>query len=277
MNVVGKNHVLNKSFAGKLHMIDLAGSERIYKSEAEGERMKEACSINQSLTTLGKVLNGLATKNSHIPYRESKLTHLLKESLGGSAKTLLIIQCSPNPRDMGESISTLQFGTRVMKVEKGKAKQNFLETTFDHQQIKGKHHRNTQSVACEINLKQVAKYSAKEQDDIGSFTSRKVSLPNQSPCREDKENIPPLNKQQKRATKHNNVHENAIFKFVPSQGEQQHTNPSSSYLSHAASAIGNEVANKKLNVSTPLSKKPEREAIQPLNVLLNRNAKYKNR
>lgn len=124
INIVGKNNILNKTLTGKLHMVDLAGSERVYKSEAEGERLKEACNINQSLTTLGKVLNGLAMKSPHIPYRESKLTHLLKDSLGGTAKTLLIIQCSPNPRDISETISTLQFGTRVMKVEKGKARQN---------------------------------------------------------------------------------------------------------------------------------------------------------
>jgi len=79
------------------------------------------------LTTLGKVLNALASKNPHIPYRESKLTHLLKESLAGDSKTLLIIQISPDPHELSETLSTLQFGTRVMKVDKGKAKQNVLQ------------------------------------------------------------------------------------------------------------------------------------------------------
>ena len=128
-------------------MVDLAGSERIYKSESEGERLKEACNINQSLTTLGKVLNNLAIKSSHIPYRESKLTHLLKDSLGGTAKTLLIIQCSPNPHDLNESLSTLQFGVRVSKVEKGKAKQNTSEL-WNENSLKGS------EIVAEVNLKE---------------------------------------------------------------------------------------------------------------------------
>jgi len=67
-------------------------------------------------------LNSLASKNSHIPYRESKLTHILKESLGGDSKTMLIIQVSPDPKELSETLSTLSFGTRVMKLDKGKAK-----------------------------------------------------------------------------------------------------------------------------------------------------------
>ena len=76
---------------------------------------------------MGKVLNGLASKNPYIPYRESKLTHILKDSLGGNSKTLLIIQVSPDPKDFTETVSTLQFGTRINKIERPCAKQNVME------------------------------------------------------------------------------------------------------------------------------------------------------
>lgn len=112
----------DNSFVSKLNLIDLAGSERICKSEAEGLRMFEACNINQSLSALGKVLYSLAGKQAHIPYRDSKLTHLLRDSLSGDAKTMMIITVNPSPEDVSESSSSLSFGARVASVEKGKAK-----------------------------------------------------------------------------------------------------------------------------------------------------------
>lgn len=111
------------TFTSKLNLIDLAGSERICKSEAEGLRMVEACNINQSLSALGKVLYSLAGKQAHIPYRDSKLTHLLRDSLSGDAKTMMIITVNPSHEDVSETLSSLTFGARVASVEKGKAKQ----------------------------------------------------------------------------------------------------------------------------------------------------------
>lgn len=111
------------TFVSKLNLIDLAGSERICKSEAEGLRMVEACNINQSLSALGKVLYSLAGKQAHIPYRDSKLTHLLRDSLSGDAKTMMIVTVNPSQDDVSESSSSLSFGARVACVEKGKAKQ----------------------------------------------------------------------------------------------------------------------------------------------------------
>lgn len=113
----------DENFMSKLNLIDLAGSERICKSEAEGLRMFEACNINQSLSALGKVLYSLAGKQPHIPYRDSKLTHLLRDSLSGDAKTMMIITVNPSHEDVSESSSSLSFGSRVASVEKGKAKQ----------------------------------------------------------------------------------------------------------------------------------------------------------
>mmetsp|Transcript_15157 Transcript_15157/g.14744 ORF Transcript_15157/g.14744 Transcript_15157/m.14744 type:complete len:175 (-) Transcript_15157:1545-2069(-) len=79
---------------GVLNLVDLAGSERISKSNARGEALEEAKKINYSLSTLGKVINQLSKKASHIPYRDSKLTRLLKESLGGNYKTTLLVACT---------------------------------------------------------------------------------------------------------------------------------------------------------------------------------------
>lgn len=91
INIECENHELKKRYSSKLNLIDLAGSERIAKSNAEGERKKEATHINSSLSALGKVLNGLLNHSTHISYRDSKLTHYLKESLGGDSKTLLMM------------------------------------------------------------------------------------------------------------------------------------------------------------------------------------------
>lgn len=84
--------------------------------------MKEALNINQSLTTLGKVFLALLNRSSHVPYRDSKLTHYLKDSLGGESKTMLILQVSPNLNDYSETLSSLNFGQRVACIEKGTIK-----------------------------------------------------------------------------------------------------------------------------------------------------------
>jgi kinesin family protein C2/C3 len=80
----------------------LAGSERVGRTGSTGDRLKEAQSINKSLSALGDVIQSLAQKTSHIPYRNSKLTHLLQDCLGGDSKTLMIVQVSPAAIDLGE-------------------------------------------------------------------------------------------------------------------------------------------------------------------------------
>ena len=109
---------------GCLHLIDLAGCERVSKSEATGERLKEAQNINRSLSALGDVITALATKQSHVPYRNSKLTHLLADSLGGKAKVLMLCHIAPEMESLSESTSTLQWATRCSKVALGKARRN---------------------------------------------------------------------------------------------------------------------------------------------------------
>ncbi|KAI4370367.1 hypothetical protein MLD38_018726 [Melastoma candidum] len=101
----------------KLVVVDLAGSERILKSGSEGQMLEEAKSINLSLSALGKCINALAENSAHVPVRDSKLTRLLKDSFGGTARTSLIITIGPSPRHRGETTSTILFGQRAMKVE----------------------------------------------------------------------------------------------------------------------------------------------------------------
>ncbi|CAI0417466.1 unnamed protein product, partial [Linum tenue] len=101
----------------KLVVVDLAGSERIHKSGSEGHTLEEAKSINLSLSALGKCINALAENSPHIPVRDSKLTRLLRDSFGGTARTSLVITVGPSPRHRGETASTIMFGQRAMKVE----------------------------------------------------------------------------------------------------------------------------------------------------------------
>jgi len=124
VRVVGQNLTAGITYYGKLHLIDLAGSERISKSQATGQRLKEAQAINKSLSALGNVIEALQHKNAHVPYRDSKLTFLLQDSLGGHAKTLMFINVSPTEDDSEESFCSLNFASRVRKVELGGAARN---------------------------------------------------------------------------------------------------------------------------------------------------------
>ena len=104
--------------SGKLYLVDLAGSEKVAKTHVSGQQLDEAKGINKSLSTLGKVIHALTDKKStHIPYRESKLTRILTESLGGNAKTCLIINCSPSSWNELETMSTLRFGTAARNIK----------------------------------------------------------------------------------------------------------------------------------------------------------------
>ncbi|XP_057540165.1 kinesin-like protein KIN-14I isoform X1 [Amaranthus tricolor] len=124
VHVQGKDLTSGAALRGCMHLVDLAGSERVDKSEVTGDRLKEAQHINKSLAALGDVIASLSTKNAHVPYRNSKLTQLLQDSLGGQAKTLMFVHISPEADAIGETISTLKFAERVSTVELGAARAN---------------------------------------------------------------------------------------------------------------------------------------------------------
>ncbi|XP_044316591.1 osmotic avoidance abnormal protein 3 [Drosophila rhopaloa] len=102
---------------GKLSLVDLAGSERQLKTGARGERLKEASKINLSLSALGNVISSLVDgKSKHVPFRDSKLTRMLQDSLGGNTKTLMISCISPSNTNYDETISTLRYASRAKKI-----------------------------------------------------------------------------------------------------------------------------------------------------------------
>lgn len=114
MGVDGENHIR----VGKLNLVDLAGSERQAKTGATGERLKEATKINLSLSALGNVISALVDgKSSHIPYRDSKLTRLLQDSLGGNARTVMVANIGPASYNYDESITTLRYANRAKNIK----------------------------------------------------------------------------------------------------------------------------------------------------------------
>ncbi|CAM9864630.1 unnamed protein product, partial [Ectocarpus sp. 8 AP-2014] len=103
---------------GMLFLVDLAGSEMVKKTHATGQVLNEAKTINKSLSALGQVINALTDeKKPHVPYRDSKLTRVLQNSLGGNSKTCLIVNCSPSSFNEAETLSTLRFGSRAKRIQ----------------------------------------------------------------------------------------------------------------------------------------------------------------
>lgn len=132
ITILQKDKITGQSITGMLNLVDLAGSERLKKSESQGIRLKEALHINSSLTALGKVIIALnpSLENSHIPYRDSKLTRLLQNSLGGNSFTSVIAAIHPSPKYYDECLSTLQFANRCRSV-KNNPKVNYVEENED--------------------------------------------------------------------------------------------------------------------------------------------------
>ncbi|XP_040021149.2 kinesin-like protein KIFC3 [Gasterosteus aculeatus] len=121
ITVQGTDLATGSKTTGKLNLVDLAGSERVWKSGAEGERLKEAQNINRSLLSLGDVIQALRARQTHIPFRNSRLTYLLQDSLGKGSKTVMVVQVSALESNVGETLCSLKFAQRVCKVELGPA------------------------------------------------------------------------------------------------------------------------------------------------------------
>lgn len=125
VQVSQKNTKTDTQKTGKMFCCDLAGSEKVEKTEASGSTLEEAKMINKSLSALGNVINALteSKKGGFIPYRDSKLTRILQESLGGNSQTVLVITCSLSGYNDRETLSTLRFGLRAKSI-KNAIKQN---------------------------------------------------------------------------------------------------------------------------------------------------------
>uniref|UniRef100_A0A8C5AS56 Kinesin-like protein n=1 Tax=Gadus morhua TaxID=8049 RepID=A0A8C5AS56_GADMO len=135
------------SMVSKLHLVDLAGSERQKKTKAEGDRLKEGISINRGLLALGNVISALgeeSKKGTHVPYRDSKVTRLLQDSLGGNSHTLMIACVSPADSNIEETINTLRYADRARKI-KNKPIVNMDPRTAETQRLK----------QCKVDLKKV--------------------------------------------------------------------------------------------------------------------------
>ena len=118
VNIMQKDTRTGSKKAGKLYLVDLAGSEKVGKTGAKGTTLDEAKMINKSLSALGNVINALTDgKSKHVPYRDSKLTRVLQESIGGNSRTTLIVNCSPDSSNEMETLSTLRFGTRAKSIK----------------------------------------------------------------------------------------------------------------------------------------------------------------
>ncbi|KAK0511539.1 hypothetical protein JMJ35_006112 [Cladonia borealis] len=124
LKLIGENSLTGEKSEGTLNLVDLAGSERLAHSGATGERLKETQSINKSLSCLGDVIAALGQgkEGGHIPYRNSKLTYLLQNSLGGNSKTLMFVMISPLQAHLSETLTSLKFATKVHNTHIGTAK-----------------------------------------------------------------------------------------------------------------------------------------------------------
>jgi len=129
-----KNVETDAKKKSKLMLVDLAGSEKVRKTGATGAVMKEAQNINRSLSCLGMVINCLTSGKGHIPYRDSKLTRLLSDSLGGNSKTCIIVTASPCIYNIEETISTMRFGTNCKRI-KNKPKVNQELSVAEYKKI----------------------------------------------------------------------------------------------------------------------------------------------
>ena len=129
LEITSTNKIKNLTKKGCLNLVDLAGTEKVKKTGAVGETLEEAKKINLSLSALGNVIHALTSGENYIPYKDSKLTRILQESLGGNYKTTLLVACSPHSFHLEETISTLKFAQRA-KTIKNKVKMN-IKLSYD--------------------------------------------------------------------------------------------------------------------------------------------------
>eukprot|EP00484_Ammonia_sp_Unknown_P030350 CAMPEP_0197036352 /NCGR_PEP_ID=MMETSP1384-20130603/13886_1 /TAXON_ID=29189 /ORGANISM="Ammonia sp." /LENGTH=772 /DNA_ID=CAMNT_0042466525 /DNA_START=81 /DNA_END=2399 /DNA_ORIENTATION=+ len=149
LQLEARNTETGSSKASKLMLVDLAGSEKVRKTNATGQTLKEAQQINKSLMVLGLVINSLVENKKHVPYRDSKLTRLLSDALGGNSKTMLIVTASPSKYNVEETLSTLRFGQRAKSI-KNEAKINQELSVAEYQKLLEKARKREEMLRSQI-------------------------------------------------------------------------------------------------------------------------------
>eukprot|EP00747_Dinoflagellata_sp_TGD_P068042 gnl/TRDRNA2_/TRDRNA2_155542_c0_seq1.p1 gnl/TRDRNA2_/TRDRNA2_155542_c0~~gnl/TRDRNA2_/TRDRNA2_155542_c0_seq1.p1 ORF type:complete len:386 (-),score=49.24 gnl/TRDRNA2_/TRDRNA2_155542_c0_seq1:266-1423(-) len=119
IKIMAVNSATEEVVRGKILLCDLAGSERLKKTDSQGQRQKEAIEINRSLTALGDVIEAISRGQQQVPYRNHKLTQLMQDSLGGTAKTLLLVNCSPASSNLHETVMSLKYAARAKCINNG--------------------------------------------------------------------------------------------------------------------------------------------------------------
>lgn len=174
-----KNVASGAQKTGQLFLVDLAGSEKVGKTGASGQTLEEAKKINKSLSALGLVINSLTDGSTHIPYRDSKLTRILQESLGGNSRTSLIINCSPTAFNEAETISTLRFGVRAKSI-KNRAKINAELSALELRRILKK---------CQIKIDSQSGYIGRLEEEVGLWR-RGESVPKSQWAKSSEKDVP---------------------------------------------------------------------------------------
>lgn len=181
INVKQEDTSTETKLTGKLYLVDLAGSEKVGKTGAEGETLEEAKNINKSLSALGNVISALAEGvKSHIPYRDSKMTRILQNSLGGNCRTTMIICCSPSSYNEAETRSTLLFGTRAKTIKNAVTANVELTADqwrkkFEKEEAKAKKYEKLFRIAEEELMKWRAGETVAKEDQI-DFSSSSSAL-----------------------------------------------------------------------------------------------------